>query len=42
MSKENKDLVNRLQELYDSNSLSDKDEITILDTITNLGGEINW
>ena len=38
---ENK-LIERLQELYDNNSLSEKDEVTILDTIKFLGGEINW
>lgn len=42
MSKKKKDLIDRLQKLYDDNSLSDKDEITILDTIEFLGGEINW
>jgi hypothetical protein len=36
------DLINRLRELYDENSLKDKDEITILDTIEYLGGEISW
>lgn len=35
-------LIEELQELYDNNSLSEKDEIIILDTIKFLGGEINW
>lgn len=35
-------LVERLQSLYDDNKLSEKDEITILDTIAYLGGEISW
>jgi len=35
-------LIFRLQELYDDNSLSDKDEDTILKTIEFLGGEISW
>lgn len=43
MAKKNKaNLVNRLQSLYDDNSLSEKDEITILDTIEFLGGETSW
>lgn len=42
VNKIKKELVNRLQELYDNNSLSSKDEVTILDTIKNLGGELNW
>lgn len=37
-----KELIERLRELYDENSLKDKDEITILDTIEYLGGEISW
>mgnify|MGYP001597113947 CR=1 FL=1 len=36
------ELVKRLQELYDDNSLSEKDELTILDTIEFLGGETKW
>ena len=35
------ELIERLQKLYDDNSLSEKDEVTILDTIEFFGGEIN-
>lgn len=35
-------IVNKLQTLYDNNSLSEEDEITILDTIEFLGGEVCW
>lgn len=35
-------LVNRLQKLYDDNSLSERDEIIILDTIEFLGGKLSW
>jgi len=37
-----KQLIERLREVYDNNKLSEKDEITILDTIEFLGGAINW
>lgn len=37
-----KELIDRLQELYDNNVMSDKDEDTIIKTIDYLGGEINW
>lgn len=39
---EKKKLIDRLRTVYDNNKLSEKDEITILDTIEFLGGEINW
>ena len=39
---EKKKLIDRLRNVYDNNKLSEKDEITILDTIEFLGGEINW
>jgi len=39
---EKQNLVKGLQELYDDNSLSEKDEITVLDTIKYLGGSQNW
>lgn len=39
---EKKKLVDRLRKVYDNNKLSEKDEITILDTIEFLGGKINW
>jgi hypothetical protein len=35
-------LVDRLQKLYDDNSLSERDEIIILDTIEFLGGKLSW
>ena len=35
-------IIERLRELYDGNSLSEKDEVTILDTIKFLGGELSW
>ena len=37
-----KEIIERLQILYDENSLSERDEITILDTLKFLGGEISW
>jgi len=37
-----KKLIDRLRNVYDNNSLSEKDEVTILDTIEFLGGKINW
>jgi len=39
---DNGELIARLRYLYDNNKLTDRDEITILDTIQFLGGEINW
>ncbi|GAG68634.1 unnamed protein product [marine sediment metagenome] len=39
---EKEGLINRLQEVYDNNNLNSKDEVTILDTIALLGGEIQW
>lgn len=40
--KSTKNIISRLQELYDDNKLSEKDEITILDTIEFLGGDVSW
>jgi hypothetical protein len=37
-----RELIDRLQELYDDNKLSDKDEDTVIKTIDYLGGKINW
>lgn len=31
------ELINRLRDLYNDNKLSEKDEVTILDTLTYLG-----
>ena len=41
-STEKKKLIDRLRNVYDNNSLSEKDEVTILNTIEFLGGKINW
>jgi len=35
-------LIDNLQELYDDNQLTEKDEATVLDSIKFLGGSINW
>lgn len=35
-----KELIDRLRELYDNNKLNEKDEVTILDTLTYLGFDI--
>jgi len=42
MKAKEKKLIERLRKTYDNNKLSEEDEITILDTIEFLGGDLNW
>lgn len=42
--KEKKQLVERLQDVYDKNYLDSRDEVTVLDAIETLGttDDLNW